>query len=455
MKSRILVIFSILLIATFVISACAPVVKEAQVDETTAVVEESKTTATEESAALPQEENMPFKGHTLVVWIGSHAVEQEPIWNKWVSDFEEMTGADVELSLLGFEGYYDKLVSAYAAGSPPDIALGDMGGWVPAFAAKDWIIPLDDQIDAWEGKDQIFDNLWVTVTYDGIKYGLPWDADSRFLVYNKQMFRDADLDPEKPPETWDDLLEYAQAINDPENGVYGYGVSGAMSELATLGYMMFLGGNGGRLLTDDFSEAAFNTPEGLEALKFYTDLYKVYEVSPPGTANQGEDEYRNAMAAGKMGMAVGGNWSWPLLYLANPDMKGEVGTAIHPYNKEPYSVLGGWASMISKESKEQELAWEWISYYTSKDAWLYWLSQSEGPMPVRKDITEESPLFQDELWKVQLATFPYADARPPIPEYPEISYEIQLMVQSVLTDQATPEEAIQTAAEKVNAILGK
>ena len=250
-------------------------------------------------------------------------------------------------------------------------------------------------------------------------------------------------------------MSFAQAISNIDKGLYGYGVSGSMSELNTLCYLMLLGSNGGRLLTEDYSAEAFNSPEGLEALKFYTDLYKVYKVSPPGTVNQGEDEYRNGMAAGKIGMAIGGNWTWTLLYMANPDMVGNVGVSIHPYNKVPYSILGGWASMIATESKEKALAWEWISYYTSKEAWLYWLSQFDGPMPVRKDVTEESPLFKDPLWKVQLETFPYAGSRPPIPEYPEISHEIQLMVQNVLTDQETPEKAIQIAADNVNVMLNK
>jgi multiple sugar transport system substrate-binding protein len=440
-----------LIVASLMASCSAAKPSTAVPNEPTISTEKPSIAATKEStvASLP---DLPFKGKTLTVWIGGHAVEQEPIWAKIVKDFEDKTGAKVELSLIGFETYYDRLVAAYASGQPPDVAHADLGGWVPAFAAKGWIVPLDDRLAGWEGTDQIWPNLWPTVLYKGARYGLPWDTDCRFLTYNKQMFTKAGLDPEKPPVTWDEMLIDAQKMTDPAKGIYGYGVSGSMSELATLGYMLFLGGNGGRLLNKDYTQAAFNTPEGLEALKFYTELYTKYKVSPPGTPNMGEDEYRNAMAQGQIAMSVGGPWSWPLIYSANPDMKGQVGTAIHPYNKEPYSVLGGWASVIASDSKEKDLAWEWVSYYTSKDVWLYWLSQSEGPMPTRKDVTE-APLFQDPLWQTVLATFPHADARPPIPEYPEISHEIQLMVQNVITGATTPEKAIQTAADNVNKIL--
>ena len=62
---------------------------------------------------------------------------------------------------------------------------------------------------------------------------------------------------------------------------YGYGVSGKRSEVATLGYMIFLHGAGGELLTEDYSKAAFNTPAGLSALKFYTELFTEHKVSRP------------------------------------------------------------------------------------------------------------------------------------------------------------------------------
>ena len=218
---------------------------------------------------------------------------------------------------------------------------------------------------------------------------------------------------------------------------------------------MFLGGNGGHILNEGWTGAGFNTPEGIEALKMYTDLYTKYKVSPPGTPAEGEDEYRTAMAQGKVAMAVGGEWSWPLLYAANPATKGNIGTSIHPYNTTPFSVNGGWGSVIAKASKEQELAWKFIEYYTSYDVWMYWMDHSDGPLPTRMDVTEDHPAFESPLWQTGLETYPKAEARPPIPEWPEISHEIQVMVQDVLTGKATPEEAVAKAAANVDALLQK
>lgn len=403
------------------------------------------------SAAPPAQK--PFEGQELVVWIGGHVVEQEELWDEIMKNYETQSGAKINYTLIGFEVYYEKLVGAFAAGSPPDVSFADLGGWVPTFADKGWLEPLEDQLATWEGTEQIWPNLWPTVTWKGVRYGVPWFTDNRVLLYNKAMFEEAGLDPNSPPVTWFDLLETAQKLTQPDKGIYGYGASGLKSEISTLGYMMFLGANGEHLLTPDYSAAAFNNPRGVQALRFYSELFTKYGVSPPGSANQGEDDYRTAMAQGKVAMAIGGPWSFPLIELANPDIKGKYAIAMHPYNLKPYSVLGGWASVIAKESTKKDLAWDFIAYITSKDVWLYWLTKSAGPLTTRMDVAKETPTYQNPLWSVLLETFPTADVRAPIPQWPEISSVIQDMVQSVFVGQATPEDAVQTAADKINLIL--
>lgn len=395
-----------------------------------------------------------FAQDKLTVWVGGHVVEQEQTWAEIIQSFEEATGIEVEYRLIGFDVYYDTLVTAFSAGQGPDMTFADLGGWVPTFAAQGWIEPLEDRLAASDITEQIWPNLWPTVTYNGVRYGLPWYTDCRVLMYNKIMFEEAGLDPDKPPVTWDELLEYAKILTDPRQMKYGYGVSGKRSEVATLGYMMFLFGAGGELLTEDYSKAAFNTPEGLAALKFYTELFTVHKVSPPATPSYGEDDFRSMMAQNRVAMAISGPWAFPLIEMANPAIKGNYAVALHPYSAEPASVLGGWASVISSTSKMKDEAWQFIEYITSYDVWRMWIARHGGPMPTRMDVAFDAPEFDDPRWEVILEVFPYAKVRPPIPEWPEVSDRIQNMIQVVITGQATAEEAITTAEQEINAILG-
>ena len=95
-----------------------------------------------------------------------------------------------------------------------------------------------------------------------------------------------------------------------------------------------------------------------------------------------------------------------------------------------------------------------MEYLTSKATWLYFLEKNGGPMPTRRDAAAESLRLQnDPKWKTVLDAYPTAVPRPPIPEYPQVSLEIQKMVQSVLLGEKTPEAAIRDAEQAVNRIL--
>jgi multiple sugar transport system substrate-binding protein len=387
------------------------------------------------------------------IWVGGQVAELDDTWNEIIANFTKQTGIKVDVQFFGFDVYYDKLITALQGGSGPDLAFADLGGWAPTFASKGWLEPIDEQLNSWDGTSQIWPNLWPTVTYNKHRYGLPWYTDARLLMYNKKMFREAGLDANDPPKTWDELVKDAQAITKPDKNIYGYGVSGTKTEHTTLAYIIFLYSNGGKLLTDDYKKAAFNTPEGLEALKFYTDLAMKYKVSP-NAISYNEDDYRNLMAQGRVAMAIGGPWSFPLIETANPDIVGNYSLSVHPYGKKPASVLGGWSLVIPKASKNKTDAWKLAQYLDSKDTWMYWISKKNGPMPARMDVCKEAPRFQaDEKWKTIFEVFPNAVPRPPIAEYPQVSEQIQIMIQNVLLGQKTPEKAIADAAAAVDKIL--
>lgn len=390
-------------------------------------------------------------GETITIWVGGQVAELDDTWQAVEEGYEEETGNTVEVQLFGFDVYYDKLLTALQGGSGPDLAFADLGGWVPTFAAEGWLMSMEDMISGWSDEDQIWDNLWPTVTYEDERYGLPWYTDARLLLYNKQLFRDAGLDPDDPPETWSELVDDASAISELGPRTYGYGVSGTKTEHTTLAFIVFLASNGGQLLTDDYSEAAFNTEAGLETLEFYTDLALEHNVSPEPVSYH-EDDYRNLMAQGRVAMAIGGPWSFPLIEQANPDI--DYSLDVHPYGEAPASVLGGWALVMPTTTEVPEAAWDFAQYLTSYETWMFWIEEKGGPMPTRKDVADDAPALQDEKWDNIFEVYPNAVSRPPIPEYPQVSEQIQLMIQSVLLGEKTPQEAMNDAEAEVNNILG-
>src|SRR5690606_26512935 len=100
-----------------------------------------------------------------------------------------------------------------AGGAPPDVVVID-GPDVASWAALGVLRPLDDLLEAHAiTADQFFGPTWRQCRYAGHTWSLPAAADPNFaLVYNKAMFRQAGLDPEKPPRTFDELIHYCDRL---------------------------------------------------------------------------------------------------------------------------------------------------------------------------------------------------------------------------------------------------
>jgi len=396
-------------------------------------------------------------GTTINVWIGGQVAALTGTWNNLISSFEKQTGIDVNVQLIGFDVYYQKLVTAYQSGQGPDVAFADLGGWAPAFAAKGWIIPMNDFLNSWDGTKEIWPELWPAVTYKGTIWGVPWYCDARLLLYNTDMFKAAGLNPDNPPKTWEDLAYDSLLLTNKSKGIYGYGISGRMDEMTTLDYMIFLYGAGGQLLNDDNTKAAFNSPAGLKALEFYTALAA---VSPDALTNN-EDSERPMLAQGKVAMAIGGPWSFPLLAQENPAIVGHYAVAIHPYLEKPASVFGGWSLVVSATSKATAADFEFIKFMDSYDTWMTWTEQQGGPLPAREDVSLNTPAFKQPetapLWNIILQLYKEGDliARPAIPQWPQVSTQIQKMVESVLLNQMTPQQALSYYAQQVDNILAQ
>jgi multiple sugar transport system substrate-binding protein len=139
-------------------------------------------------------------------------------------------------------------------------------------------------------------------TMNGKQYGFPLIASARALFMNDKIFAEAGLDPQDPPQTWDDLKAAAQAIVDLGQGYYGYGMplgnEEAQAELA-----MWIVGNGGSY--GDADEITIDTPANVEAAEFMKSLIDAGLTQPDAGSTQRTPMINNVFMQGKIGMAVG------------------------------------------------------------------------------------------------------------------------------------------------------
>ena len=193
---------------------------------------------------------------------------------------EENPDIVVDQTTAKWENYYDFLTTAMAGGNAPDVAIIHMTA-VPGFASQGALHPLDEALsEVGMSSEDFLAVPWERSTYDGVQYAVPLDVHPLVFFYNRELFEGAGLLNEDgtftQPEDRQGWIDAFQTLKE--------GTDAAPYPLASLGsaayreWFSLLYQNGGQLLSDDGTQAAFNSPEGLDALQFWVDHVREYNL---------------------------------------------------------------------------------------------------------------------------------------------------------------------------------
>ena len=173
-----------------------------------------------------------------------------------------------------YAGNYDdtklKAQAAAAAGKPPAVALMSANYLLDLKLSGD-IISLEPMLKA-EGttREKFLGDFWpalhANATVDGELYGVPYQNSTALLYYNKDHFKEVGLDPEKPPQTWAELVEDARKLT--KDGRYGFQLAGGYDYIGWLSQTLVMT-NGGRFYNEEYGgEVYYDTPSMLGAAQF-------------------------------------------------------------------------------------------------------------------------------------------------------------------------------------------
>ena len=354
-----------------------------------------------------------------------------------------------ELGLgLGEQG--EKLIPALVAGTAPDIFVYDLAT-VQERGMKEQTMCLDEYV-AEAGMDlgTFFPATVDCCTYDGKLYGLPYMTDTRVLFYNKDHFRAAGLDPEKPPKSWDEVLDYVEKLNitNEEGEVTQVGFSTIWWEIApwTMGWTF------GAEYWDADGNPTLNTPEMLEALKFVRKL----------CAAVGEDAYQKLFDAsmatgispftnGTVSMCVQFNGFCSTLATYAPDM--DYGVALIP-TKDGENYKSSWGAGYSlefthKSDERAKAAFELGKYLVSTEiATRFLLGNSEYVCNMK--AYEDPQVQSDPVWQVFAESGKYTRIHhfcPELPTWPNTILVPEWL--AALSDTKTPEQALEDAQKNL------
>ena len=364
-------------------------------------------------------------------------------------------------------GYNDTLLKVQAAtmgGTPPDVAIL-LSTDLYTLKALDAISPLDSfiQADA-DGQAYIndfFPALMANSQFNGEIWSIPFQRSTPILYYNKDMFAEVGLDPNKPPTTWDELVAYGKKLLklNADGTVARWGFEVPFSGGFIWNFEAFIyetgcpGCNQVKIVSDDGTHVNFTSQHILAALNFFKDLSTVYKIMPNGAINWGT--VPSDFLAGRAGMVYHSTGSLTNM-LKNASFN--VGVAPMPGLSCYGTPTGGGNFYVFKGAPQdhQKAAWEFIRWMTSPEKAADW-SIASGYIAVRKSAYNTKAMLDFT------ASHPeYLVARDQLKyAHKEFSSYERAKVTKILFDQlaravlgeVTPEQALEEAQTQADQVL--
>ena len=384
-----------------------------------------------------------------------HGGVQQQTVQKQIENFNQMQSRVrvKELFVQGsYEGAVEKLQAMNAAGQAPAVA---QGGFVyhKFYSGSFPITPVQKFIDAEKFDVSDFAPAMLGLGKDekGVQWGLPYAVSTPIFYYNEQAYRDAGLDPMKPPATWPDVTESARALakGDRAGVWYHYDITGnwlfqAMTECA-----------GGRMIAPDGKSVAFQEAPGVEALSFWVDLVNRHKAKPMLGWTQAQQSWN----AGKIAQL---STTTALLTVLSSGVSFPVRATLfpkHPQHPRRVPAGGNNVYIFAKDPDQQRAGWEFIKYITGAEGTTL-TAQGMGYLSVRKSPLAKAELMGDFLKKTPNAAVTYRQLDEMVPWYnfpgrggTRIYKLVQDAIQDAFLQKKAPKVALEEAASAANRLI--
>ena len=353
-------------------------------------------------------------------------------------------------------------VAAVAAGSGmPDVIVSDRPT-LPKDAADGVYMSLQEFADR-DGvtRDQFYDWAWDQSLFEGQTYGIPFETDVRVLFWNKHLFEEAGLDPNKPPTTWEELLQYADAL-DKKNADGTYDRIGFFP-LWNAGFNPFWAYLNGAPLIDAEGNPVINSPESVETLEWikqWVDRYGGWQALQDYRAQFGAPPNDLFMGNGvAMFVDIFGYNSQLEFYRPRADANGDLqitdddprmewGIATLPNNAGPANWSGGFSLSIPTGAENPEAAWEFIKCMSGPEGQASWARDTQA-QPTNLIAATDPVLLANPGWAVVDEALQTSTGGVYVPAYPNWNEQLDLVLEQVWTGELSPQEALDQAQAAV------
>jgi sn-glycerol 3-phosphate transport system substrate-binding protein len=360
-----------------------------------------------------------------------------------------------------YAGNYDdariKALAALKAGQPAQLSVL-FSIDIYELLEQDVIMPWDDVVATADDKawlKSFYPALMMNGTYKGKVYGIPFQRSTIVLYWNKEAFKEAGLDPNKPPATWNEMTRMAEKLvkKDASGNVERWGVEVPSTGYAYWMFQAFARENGQDLMNRDGNRTNYDNPDVVAALQYWRDLGAKYHVMPEGTVEWGT--LRQAFTEGKTAMMwhTTGN-----LTAVKDSAKFPFGVAMLPAAKQRGSPTGGGNFYLFKKTtpEERQAALKFVKFMTTPQRAAEW-SIATGYVATRPDAYETPKLreYAAGFPQAVVARDQFKFATPELSTFQtgRVRKALDDAIQASLTGQKPPAQALKAAQSEADRLL--
>jgi len=331
-------------------------------------------------------------GTKLTMWVRSAT---DDFSTRLVDEYNKNHKNQVTLTVIPNDNYLQKVGSAAGANQLPDILAADVV-YSPNYTSQGLYVDITDRVAALPYADQLAPSHLAAGSWEDKLFAVPHKLDSSVMYYNKDLFKAAGLDPEKPPTNFAEVLSDARAITALGKDTYGFALGGNCGGCGVYSLFPYAWAAETEMLSADGKKADFDNDTFREIFSLYKTMWDEKLVPANGKEEDGST-WQNAFIAGTVGILPHGS---PIAGDLNKQAKFDWGVTslMAPDGSATSTFVGGDVAGITKSSKNVDAAWNFLQW-TLEDAAQVEIIAKNGDIPARADLTGNAYTSSDPRMK--------------------------------------------------------
>lgn len=378
--------------------------------------------------------------------------------HKLIEEFEKLNpDIEIEYTVIPNNDFFTKALTAMSTGTGPDVINMSSGNsQISVYMESDIVAPVMPEAFGFASQAELED-AWLSGAFDGVYkdgaiYGIPSEYNTTALVINARHFREAGLDPNNPPKTWKEVLEYGEKLTIRQgNQIQRRGFDFLYApNFFWIDFGNLLGQLGGSYLNPDHTESTVNDEAAVKALQFWYDMVHEQEIAGPYLSMMDSTNIMTDFIMETVSMSLVFPWSVELLQ-GTPIWEDSVIVPLPQMDPaNPVNLAWAYYWMVNKDAKDIEASWKFVNFLASHpEQWL----TNVGFIHPRKgwaDSAEARDFPFIDVWLAEMNNSWFGDRTIHLSE---ILSSLRMAIERSIMDGVDPQTSLDQAKQEIDRLM--